>query len=37
MSFVFTPFNASPAVVQFNVAGFESQLQSAAKNCAWKP
>ena len=36
MSFAFTPFNASPAVVHFSVAGFDAQSKSAAKTCGWK-
>jgi len=37
MSFTFTPFNASPAVVHFSVTGFDAQVKSAAKTCGWKP
>jgi hypothetical protein len=33
MSFTFTPFNASPATVQFNVSGLRAQLDSA-KRCS---
>lgn len=37
MSFTFTPFNASPAVATFSVAGFSAQVQTAArKSCGWK-
>ena len=36
MSFTFTPFNASPAVVTFSVNGFDAQLKSAAKTCGLK-
>jgi hypothetical protein len=37
MSFTFTPFNASPAIVNFSVAGFDAQLARAAKRCGLKP
>jgi hypothetical protein len=37
MSFTFTPFNASPAVVNFSVAGFDAHLTKAAKRCASTP
>jgi hypothetical protein len=37
MSFTFTPFNASPTLVTFSVAGFSGQLQPPArKACGWK-
>lgn len=36
MSFTFTPFNASPSIVHFSVAGFDAQLKSASKTCGWK-
>lgn len=37
MSFTFTPFNTSPAVVKFSVAGFDAHLAVAAKRCGSKP
>jgi Type VI secretion system VasI, EvfG, VC_A0118 len=33
MTFTFTPFNATPAVVHFNVAGLGAHLKKAAKTC----
>jgi hypothetical protein len=36
MSFTFTPFNASPALVRFSVDGFDEQMKSATKACGWK-
>ena len=37
MSFTFTPFNAQPTVVKFNVVGFDAQLRPAARRaCGWK-
>lgn len=37
MSFAYTPFNASTVFAQFSVAGLNAQLETSAKNCAWKP
>ena len=34
MSFTFTPFNASPAVIPFTVDGFDERLKSAGKKCS---
>jgi hypothetical protein len=36
MHFGFTPFNAAPATVQFNVAGFDQLVGSVAKTCRWR-
>jgi hypothetical protein len=36
MRFGFTPHNAPPVVVQFNVAGLGRLLQSAARDCGWR-
>jgi hypothetical protein len=33
----FTPFNASPVIVTFDVHGFEQRLPSIAKACGWQP
>ena len=37
LRFGFTPFNASPTVVTFNVSGFDAVIQSVARTCRWKP
>jgi len=33
----FTPFNASPAVVTFDVSGFNEHIGKVAAACGWKP
>jgi type VI secretion system protein VasI len=33
----FTPFNASPQTIEFDVRGFDSRLPVLAKTCGWKP
>jgi hypothetical protein len=37
MRFGFTPHNASPAVVDFDVRGFDALIGPLAKACGWKP
>jgi hypothetical protein len=37
MRFGFTPHNASPVVVDFDVKGFDALVGSVAKACRWKP
>lgn len=37
MHFGFTPFNAAPATVQFDVTGFDQLVGSVAKTCRWTP
>ena len=37
MHFGFTPFNAAPVTVQFNVTGFDQLVGSVAKTCRWTP
>ncbi len=36
MSFMFTPFNASQAIVTFSVDGLDKHLEAAARKCGWK-
>ena len=36
MRFAFTPYNASPVVAQFQVAGFDTLASKLAKSCRWK-
>ena len=36
MSFAFTPFNSPLAITTFSVAGFNTEVESAAKKCGWK-
>jgi hypothetical protein len=33
----FTPFNASPQTITFDVRGFDAHLPLIAKTCGWKP
>ena len=33
----FTPFNASPQTIEFDVRGFNEQIGLVAKTCGWKP
>lgn len=35
MRFAFTPYNASPVVAQFQVAGFDTLASRLAKSCRW--
>jgi hypothetical protein len=35
MAFTFTPFNAPPAHVRFNVEGLSGHLATAARTCGW--
>ena len=35
LRFGFTPYNASPATVEFDLRGFERLLDSVAKSCRW--
>jgi hypothetical protein len=37
MRFGFTPFNAAPVVVDFDVRGFDQLVGRIAKACRWKP
>jgi hypothetical protein len=37
MRFGFTPFNAAPVVVDFDVSGFDQLVGRIAKACRWKP
>lgn len=37
MRFGFTPHNAPPVVVDFDVRGFDALIGSVAKACRWKP
>jgi hypothetical protein len=37
MRFAFTPYNASPVVVDFDVEGFDSLVGVVAKTCRWTP
>jgi hypothetical protein len=36
MTFAFTPFNAAPTFVHFNVAGLDTHLAAAARTCGLK-
>lgn len=36
MTFAFTPFNAAPVFVHFNVSGLETHLTKAARTCGLK-
>jgi len=36
MRFAFTPYNASPVVVDFDVQGFDKLIGSVAKTCHWR-
>ncbi len=36
MRFRFTPFNASPAVIVFDVRGFDKHIGLVSKTCSWK-
>jgi Type VI secretion system VasI, EvfG, VC_A0118 len=33
----FTPFNASPVIVTFNVSGFDQHIGRLARTCGWTP
>ena len=37
MRFGFTPYNASPALVEFDVRGFDELIDPLARTCKWKP
>ena len=37
MRFRFTPYNASPVVVQFDVKGFDKLIGSVTRVCGWTP
>ena len=37
MRFGFTPYNASPVVVEFDVRGFDKLIGSVARVCGWTP
>jgi hypothetical protein len=37
VSFGFTPYNAAPVQVQFDVAGFDALVGQLARECGWRP